>query len=173
MADKPSWRDKDRKRDQSAHRREERPGGGGRTPRIDSATATYKRQLDAFFDKGVVPDHLKDKLPPGTQGEGPSERTVLLRAVRTAESGKALVQAIDALHAKFGLPDEMEVLLRVLEHPKDAVLRDALDRIESYVDSGQLVPKKKNFVQRLKGLEFSSFDPRVQAKAVALAAKLS
>jgi hypothetical protein len=173
MADKPSWRDKDRQRDKSAHRREERPGGGGRAPRVDSATATYKRQLDAFFDKGVVPGHLKDRLPAGAQGEGPSERTVLLRAVRTAESGKALTQAIDALHAKFGLPDEMEVLLRVLEHPKDAILRDALDLIETYVDSGQQVPKKKNFVQRLKGLEFSSFDPRVQAKAVALADKLA
>lgn len=170
MADKPSWRDLDRKRDQSAHRRDEAPRRG-RQPRVESATAAYKRKLDAFFDHGVVPDHLKDKLPAG-ESEGPSERQQLLRTIRSGKSGKELHKAIDTLRADYGLPDDMEILVRVLEHPKDPVLLDALGLIEAHVESGKQVPKKTLLVQRLKGLEFSSFDPRVQRKAVGLANRL-
>ena len=47
----------------------------------------------------------------------------------------------------------------------------ALER--AYVDSGQVLPRKGVFLERLKGLEFSSFDPRVQAKAVRLAGRLN
>jgi len=170
MADKPSWRDLDRKRDQSAHRRED-SAGRGRQPRVESATAAYKRKLDKFFDQGVVPEHLKDKLPAG-ESEGPSERQQLLRTIRTGKSGKELHKAIDKLRVDFGLPDDMEILVRVLEHPKDPVLLDALGLIEAHVESGKQVPKKALLVQRLKGLEFSSFDPRVQRKAVSLANRL-
>jgi len=170
MADRPSWRDLDRKRDQSAHRRDERPGRG-RSPRVESATAAYKRKLDAFFDQGVVPEHLKDKLPAGAD-EGPGPRQVLLRDIRDAKTARALEKAVDTLRRDFGLPDDMEILLRVLEHSKDPVLLEALELIEAYIESGQQVPRKQRFVQRLKGLEFSSFDPRVQRKAVALASRL-
>lgn len=172
MSEKKSWRDKDRAKDKSAHRRDEPGAGRGRTPRVETATAAYKRTLDAFFDKGVVPGHLKDKLPAGETG-GPSERTLLVRAIRDAPSGRKLNAAVDALREKYGLPEEMEILLRVLEHPQDPVLFEALQLIEAHVESGKQVPKKANFVQRLRGLEFSSFDPRVQRKAVSLATRLS
>lgn len=170
MADRPNWRDIDRKRDQSAHRRDG-GGGRGRKPRVESATAAYKRTLDAFFDQGVVPEHLKDKLPAG-EGDGPSERQKLIRAIRGAKTGKELEKAVDKLRKDYGLPEDMEILLRVLEHSKDAVLLEALQLIEAYVESGQQVPRKPRFVSRLQGLEFSSFDPRVQRKAVALANRL-
>ena len=170
MSDKKSWRDIDRKRDQSDHRRGEGKGGG-RSPRVESATAAYKKTLDAFFDKGVVPDHLKGKLPAGTS-EGPSERQTLIREIRESKGGRALEKSLDALIEKFGLPDDPDVWLQALSHPKDAVLRDTLTKIEEYVTSGQLLPRQARFVERLKGLEFTSFDPRVQTKAVSLANRL-
>lgn len=170
MADRPSWRDLDRKRDKSAHRKEER-GPRGRAARVESATAAYKRKLDAFFDHAVVPEHLKDKLPAG-ESEGPGPRQALLRDIRDAKNARALEKAVDKLRKDFGMPEDMEILLRVLEHSKDPVLLEALGLIEQYVDSGQQVPRKARFVERLKGLEFSSFDPRVQRKAVALANRL-
>lgn len=171
MADRPSWRDLDRKRDQSAHRRDEsRPRG--RAPRVESATAAYKRGLEAIFEgKADLPDHLKEKLGP-SEAEGPGPRQTLIREIRDAKNARALEKAVDKLREDFGLPDDMEILVRVLEHSKDPVLLEALGLIEQYIDSGQQVPKKKVFVQRLKGLEFSSFDPRVQRKAVALANRL-
>ena len=170
MSDKPSWRDRDRKKDQSYHRQGE-SAGGRKPPRLETATANYKRQLDAFFDRGVVPDSLKGKLPAGTD-EGPSERQALLREIRESKGGKKLEKAIDTLIETFGLPDEPEVWLRALEHSKDSVLRITLDKIEEYIGTGIPLPRKQRFVERLKGLEFTSFDPRVQSKAVALASAL-
>ena len=169
MGDRKSWRDIDRQRDTRSHG-ESGGGRGGSSPRVESATKAYKRKLDAFFDEGVVPEHLKEKL--GASAEGPSERQLLLRAIRQAESGKPLTKAIDAFLAEHEMFDDMELLLRVLEHPKDPVLAQALDRIEAYLESGQAVPRKNLFRRRLEGLEFCSFDPRVQRKAQVLAGRL-
>ena len=170
MGDKPSWRERDRKKDRSAHRKDSTPRG--RKPQVESATANYKRTLDAFFDRGVVPEHLKGKLP-GRGDEGPSERQQLLRAIRDAKTISALETAVDQLRDKFGLPDEdMTILIRVLEHSKDPVLYDALNKIEAFLATGMPLPKKPLFIERLKGLEFTSFDPRVQSKALRLVAQL-
>ena len=168
MADRKSWRDIDRGRDKSNHRAGEKRGPA---PRVESATASYKRKLDAFFDEGVVPEHLKDKLPPG-ESEGPSARQKLLREIRSSKGGKALERAIDKLRAEFELPDDMDVLLRVLEHTKDTVLLDAINRIEAHLDTGMPLPRKAVFIERLKGLEYTSFDPRVQSKAMSLVGRL-
>ncbi len=180
--EKPSWRELDRKRDQSAHRRDE-SGPRGSAPRVATATAQYKRQLDALFDRGIVPDALKDKLPAPAESAEAADTTAetseskarvkLVRAVRAAASGPELVKAIDALRASpGGLPEDPELLLRVLEHPSDAVLAETLTRLESHVDQGLPLPKAKRFVERLKGVEVSSFDPRVQSRAAALAKKV-
>ncbi len=168
MSEKKSWRDVDRGRDTSRHRdnREARPSPA----QLESATAAYKRKLDAFFDEGIVPEHMKDKI--GKKSEPPSERQQLIRAIRQADSGRPLNKAVDAFLEKFELFEDMALLLRVLEHPKDPVLLLAIERVEAFVESGQAVPKKDLYRRKLEGLEYSSFDPRVQRRAVALAAKL-
>lgn len=165
MSEKKSWRERDRGKDQSAHRKDESPRG--KQPRVETATAAYKRTLDAFFDRGVVPEGLKDKLPSGAgtaDGEG-NARQKWVRALRDATTAKALEKAVDGLIAESGVPDDMELLLRFLEHSNDAVLLQALVQIEAFMATGKPVPKKGLFVEKLKGLEFSSFDPRVQMKS--------
>lgn len=175
MGDRPSWRDIDRKKDRSRHRQDERPAGP--KPRVESATKAYRRQLDRLFAEGGLPEHLKDRLPaPEAEEAAPagkgSDRLKRVRAVRQAPSGPELVKAIDALRKDYGLPDDLEILLRVLEHPSDAVLLEALALIEQHVEMGDPLPHRKTFVERLKGLELTSFDPRVQRKAATLAARL-
>jgi len=168
MGDKKSWREIDRQREKGGSRDERR---GGRTPRIESATASYKRQLDAFFDKGVVPEHLKDKLPESS-AKGPSERQVLLREIRDSKGGKALEKSLDRFLDTYELPDDPTFWLSALEHSKDAVLSRVLVAISEYLDTGMPLPRKGRFIERLKGLEFTSFDPRVQAKSMALVNRL-
>ena len=79
-------------------------------PRVESATAAYKRQLNAFFDKGVVPDSIKGKL----QGEAPEAtgRQKALRAIREASSQAKLVKAIDAFMKDYEVPDDMDICIR-------------------------------------------------------------
>ena len=141
---------------------------------MESASAQYKRALDALFDKGEAADFIKEKLAAaGIESEGPSERTELMRAVRKAKVGKELEQALDAFLAKYELPDDLELLLRCLEHPADKVLLLALDLIWKQVELGNPLPSKPLFVQRLKGIEIASFDPRVQRKAAKILAKIA
>lgn len=170
--EKPSWRERDSQRNQSTHTREEAPAGGrGRAPRVESATANYKRQLNALFDRGVVPDALKDKLPEGSLE--PTGRQKLLREIREASDVRVLKKAVDALVAEHGMPEEdLDALLRILEHPDDRILAQALEKLEAYVESGRQVDRKVRFVARLRNVEASSFDPRVQAQAGRLANRL-
>ena len=168
MADRKSWREIDRGRDQSSHRRDNHSGPKAR---VDTATASYKRKLDAFFDQGVVPAHLKDKLP-ASESDGPSERQKLLRTIRSSKGGKALEKALDGLRNEYGLPDDMDIVLRALEHSKDPVLLDAIEKIEAHLETGMPLPRKTLFIERLKGLEFTSFDPRVQSRALRLVSRL-
>ncbi|MEZ4468607.1 MAG: hypothetical protein R3F60_28060 [bacterium] len=169
MADKPSWRDRDRRNDQSSHRREERPRAA--TPRVETATAAYKRQLDALFDgSAALPAHLKEKLGDAPVGEA-GERQKKLRAVMAASGGE-LVKALDAFLADHAMPDDLDFVERALAHPKDAVLLAALGVLEAHVGAGKVVPRKALLRSRLEEVELSSFDPRVQQKAAALAARL-
>lgn len=183
MADereKPSWRERDRKKDAGAHR--ETPAPRGAPARVATATAQYKRQLDALFERGEVPAHLKDKLPApeaasaDATADSPSkERVRLTRAVRQAPSGPELIRALDALRESLGaVPEDLELVLRYLEHPRDAILAEALTHIEKAVELGNPLPKtaRKTFLERLKGVALTSFDPRVQARAETLVSRL-
>jgi tetratricopeptide (TPR) repeat protein len=135
MADPPSWRDRDRKKDRSAHRQEEsRPRGPA--PRIESATAAYKRQLDAVFSGGALPAHLKEKLGEAPVGEA-GERQKKLRAVLTAATPAEQVAALNAFLAEHELPDDLDFIERALAHPKDAVLLAALGKLEAHLDRRQ------------------------------------
>lgn len=168
MSDKKSWREIDKGRDKQEYRGSNR---GRKGPSLDTATAQYKKKLDAFFDRGVVPEHLKGKLPEG-KNSGTSERQTLLRKIRQAKSSGELEKSLNTLIEAYGLPEDPEIWLRALEHSSDAVLALTLDALEAYLDSGQALKRKGVFVERLKGLEFVSFDPRVQSKAIRLAGRL-
>ena len=169
MSDK-TWREKDRGRDRSAHRKDERPSRGAARA-TETATASYKRQLDKFFDKGVVPAHLKDRLA-DTPTTGAGERQVLMRAVFAADAGKPLVKALNAFLAKHALPEDPKFLLLALDHPKDDVILEALTQLDAYAQTGQAIPRKPVLKAKLEELEFSSFDPRVQRTAIALASRI-
>ena len=119
----------------------------GRTgPRLETATANYKRQLDAFFDRGVVPDGLKGKLPAG-KDEAPNERQQKLRAIRDAKGGRKLEKALDAFLGDFEMPDEPDIWLMALEHSKDHVLAVAREKIEEYLGTGHPLPRKQRFIE--------------------------
>ena len=167
MSDKKNWREIDR-------HREGRQGSGSnrdRRTRNETATANYKRQLDAFFDKGVVPAHLKDKVPAG-ENKGPTGRQKLLREIRDSKGGKSLEKVIDKFLAEYEMPEDPEFWLRALEHSNDKVLGGVLQQIQEYLDRGLPLPRKNLFTERLKGLEFTSFDPRVQSRSATLVNRL-
>ncbi len=126
----------------------------GSAPRLGSATAAYKRELNKLFNQGTT------------------GRQKAVREIRDATSHTTLVKALDIFIKEYDVPDDMELLLRFLDHPSDPLLAKVLVVIETFIDTGKILPKKALYIQKLKGLEFSSFDPRVQSKAIRLAGRL-
>lgn len=155
-----SWRDIDRMRDGS--------GGGSRKPRpepTEQATgySRYKSELDRLFDAGKASGHVAHVMRKATEsapgvGAEASARAELVRRCRTAETHAELVAATDELLETGNLPDEVELLLRVVDHPREAVVADALQRIERLIRRKPL-KRKAAFVQRLYGLEQTAEDP--------------
>lgn len=157
-----SWRDIDRMRDGS---------GGGRKKRKEpevrgTGYSRYKSELDRLFDSGKASGHVSHVMRKATKtapGEGgkESERAGLVRRCRLAESHAELVAGIDELVETGDLPNEIELLLRVVDHPREAVVLDALQRIERLILRKPL-KRKAAFVQRLYGLEQTAEDPALR-----------
>jgi hypothetical protein len=154
------------------------PRPAGAPARVATATAQYKRQLDALFDRGEVPDHLKDKLPaPDAAGGDPEskERVRLTRAVRhggeRAGTREGARRAAREARRRARGPGARA---SVPGAPEGRRAAEALSHIEHAVALGNPLPKtsRKTFVTRLDGITVTSFDPRVQARAAALVAKL-
>ena len=59
---KRSWREIDKNKDRSQHRKEDRaPMSSFKQARADSASKVYKSKLDNFFDgDGKAPEHVRE-----------------------------------------------------------------------------------------------------------------
>lgn len=129
MSDKKkSWREIDKGRDSSRHRDDRRKP----SRREESATASYKRDLDKLFQSGgKIPDRFKglaDRLAP----EEGSDEAILrdaVQALRDADGFRAFVTAVNEF-VKEGhrLPGDEDLLLRFLDHPSERVVQMALER---------------------------------------------
>lgn len=120
---KKSWREIDRQRDSSDHRKPER-GAAGR-PR--GSRKSYKAALDRLFDSGKIGDVVKERAEQtGCElgGEDAAERNALARAVQDAVTPSALASAADAYLKRFDMPQDIELLAKMLE------LRDEERQVE-------------------------------------------
>ena len=159
-----SWREIDRMRDGSGPRRgpkKQEPKGHA------TGYSRYKSELNRLFDRGQAAGHVSHVMrkakdtAPGEEADGGDGRADLVRACRLAEDHGQLVATVDALLESGPLPDDVELLLRVVDHPKEAVQADALERIERLIRRKPL-KRKAAFVQRLYGLEHTAEDPALR-----------
>ena len=146
-----SWKDIDRGRDGSGGRRRDEPELKG------PGYSKYKADLDRLFNLGMAQGHVGHVMErakadaPGDEGEA-GGRAALVRACRLAEDHASLVIAVNALLETGGLPDDLELMLRVCDHPDEEVAADALQRIERLTQRSPL-KRKAAFLQRLYTLE--------------------
>ena len=118
--------------------------GSGRKGRREERQPTgtgysrYKSQLDRLFESGKAGGHVAEVMKrakasaPAVDGsEGNDDgRAELVRACRLAEDPREFREAVDRLTEAGPLPDDVELLLRVVAHPREEVALDALERIE-------------------------------------------
>ena len=159
---KRSWREIDSMRDKSAHRRVERPGT---EPSRRRGNKSYKSELDQLFDKGVASSRIQSVMKEMGQTTGAEEqnpeKTKLVRQIRQADTFDQFVGAVNELRKEHSLPNDANILTRVLEHPDIDVVCDALERLADMVGRLKLTDIKA-ISARLDTLESISDDPQVE-----------
>ncbi len=179
--DRPSWRDIDKRREQSGGRRKKRDGRNDRSllPGQSSRYNQYKADLDRLFDQGLAGELLKKtgkeakaeeeaktstkaksktkaKTTRAKSGRIPKDtskatnRLKLIRAVADAPDSQAAVEALDLLVASFGLPDDWDVLGRVLEHHDEKLVTQAVEKMLALLPKTAKVPRRFTLKERLR-----------------------
>ncbi len=70
-------------------------------------------------------------------GRAPSEFRMRLERLRIARSPEEIKEAADQFLAHHQLPDDPEILLKVLQHPAERVLREAMGQLSSLLMQGR------------------------------------
>jgi hypothetical protein len=128
-----SWREIDRNKDRSSHRKEERPEGQNRGGRQKQS---YRAALDRLFDSGKIADLVEAKTGEKKSDED-SNRFKALSKIRDAGDRDEVTKQVDAYLQKFGneLPDDLEILARVIEHRNPTWQLDAMERIDKLLET--------------------------------------
>ncbi|MBS2023940.1 MAG: hypothetical protein JST92_16165 [Deltaproteobacteria bacterium] len=165
--DKPkrtkSWSEIDKGRDKGGSRK--RDDRERESFQKTTGYTKYKTNLDRLFSGGVaLPDELREKL-----GESDEEaQTVEARKKLFAiEDTKEFNAAATEFLKKNSLPDDARLLDRLLSHPDEDIVEQALGRLEALHKAGALKapPALK---ARLSSVEIDSGIPSVRRRAAEL-----
>lgn len=166
--DKPkrtkSWRDIDKMRDRGGSSR--RDSRERETFQQSTGYTKYKTNLERLFSGGgaLLPEHLREKTDPTGEISEKDEERKKLYAI---EDPKAFYAAATEFLKKNDLPDDPRLLDRLLMHPDEEILVQALSRLEALHKAGSLkAPPALN--QRLASVEIDSGDPKIRKRAAEL-----
>ncbi|MBN2803639.1 MAG: hypothetical protein JXR91_11130 [Deltaproteobacteria bacterium] len=174
--DKPerSWRDIDKRKDQSPHRPGERKGGNPfAKARADSASGVYKSQLDSFFNgESKAPKHLQEKFDALTDSKEGKEKKEAAAKIIDAKSSSAKNKAVRDYLKIWELPPDYTVLTEVLVCSDDELVEMALNEIDKMFDLNRIPKRKTILEQRLKSLVTLSDDEDIIETAEKLIKKI-
>lgn len=97
-----------------------------------------------------------------------ASRFRLIRAVIDAGDREGLLAALDELVEQFGLPDDWEVLVRVLEHPDEDLVRKAVDHMNELLPTTAKVPRRASLKERLRSIGQTAADSDLRQRAAEL-----
>jgi hypothetical protein len=158
---KRSWREIDKMRD----------GGGSRQrdskerANFEKSTgySKYKTNLDRLFSGGApLPEHLREKL-----GEGEQAATDEAKKLAAIEDTKIFTAAAREFLKVHPLPDDPRLLDRLLGHPDEGIIEQALTRLETLHSAGALKAPPA-LRQRLASVEIETGDPAIRKRAAEL-----
>lgn len=119
-------------------------------------SAEHRRKLEALFSGGpggdvsaqgseatAGPPRFNNEervfaAPRKSLGRSPSEYRLRLERLRIAREPEEIRDAADAFLEHHQLPDDLDVLYKVMQHPNERVVREALGQISSLIMQGRL-----------------------------------
>ena len=139
----------------------------------DEESAEHRRKLEALFNSGQAPAPTREvgdsdvgtpfgksrparekvySSPRRSLGRSPSEYRMRLERVRNARDSGDLRDAVDAFMQHHQLPDDPEILLKVLQHPTEKIAREAMGQISALMMQGRM-PANVLLEDRLREIE--------------------
>lgn len=173
QTNKKSWREIDKARDGSAHRRiNDRDREREAIARSNAAARQHRNALEALFapkaaaeDKPVPrtkahPARVVLPPPPNTDPRN-AERRQLLGKFLSATGSRSISRAADDfLAAGFSFPDDQESHVQLLEHENEQIVNASITKLVSIL-AGE-VPKRRAIIeQRLRRIEAQFEDTSV------------
>ena len=165
-----TWRELDAQRGKSrSHSRQDDP----QQQKIERSASyeKYKAAADSLFTGGELPEGLAKQFDP--EGKRKAQKQAMQKLME-ADDHRTWAQGVVEYLEKYPLPEDLYFLDRMLDHPKERVVDQALGKLEGLETEGKLKSAKvpKSLDQRLKGIELTSLDPDMQGRAKALREKL-
>ena len=116
------------------------------------SSAEHRRKLEALFSGGGgvtessarsigTPAPEREKVfssPRKSTGRAPTEYRLRLERLRAAREVEEIRAAADAFLTHHQLPDEPDILYKLLQHPTEKVVREALGQISSLMMQGRV-----------------------------------
>ncbi|MDD5308775.1 MAG: hypothetical protein PHU25_15785 [Deltaproteobacteria bacterium] len=164
---KKSWRDIDKQKDRSLHRKEDKPAFNPKSQqRADSASKVYKAKLDGFFEGGKAPDHVRAQLKEleDASPEG-KERVASLAAIKSATAAADVEKAVAAYVARWELPPDYEILGQALLVSDEGLLGGAMDAIGVELAARHAPRRTQVLETRLRRIITLGDDPSLKKKA--------
>ena len=132
-----SWRDIDRAKDRSPHRKEEKTAAKGKDISSTYAYRSFKSQVNKIFNGDVaMPAAWAEKLGGDPAKSKNAKKTAGQKLTRLR--GKALEEALPEYEEKFGFPDDQTILIQLLSVSSADILTRTLDAFQAIVASGEL-----------------------------------
>ena len=170
---KKSWREIDKARDTSQHRKDDRGRDGGFRKTGPRSQKSYRAALDRLFDSGKIGDLVEDKTGEKRSTKDDDNRFRALRKLKEAVGRDAISKAADTYIKKFGMPDrDIEALGQLLEHRDESVQLDAMEALETRLDAGDKPRRSRGMVGQLKMIRDLCGDPAMEEMARRLIEKL-
>ncbi len=135
-----------------------------------AAEGEAKAEAPAKADGVVRRKGAGGRIPQDTSKS--TSRFKLIRAIQDATERAALIAALDELVQGFGLPDDFEVLVRAVEHPDEALVKQAIGKMAGLLATTAKVPRKASLKERLRTIGQTAADPELRRAAADLEARL-
>lgn len=101
------------------------------------------------------------------------ERLTLRRKLAEAAGRQEISRAAEKFLARYPLPDDHELLEQLLEHDKEARVREAIGRINELIDRRQPPRRSRALIGKLKYITETTYDEELRQAAQALLGRLT
>ena len=160
--DDKSWREIDRQRDSSRHTEDDRQGASRHDERSDSK---YKQELEKLFSSGTdVPEQFQEVMEGLQPEEGTeeAERKKEIDKLRDADGFRQFAKAVNVyFETGYRLPDDENLLIRMLDHPDNDIVRLVLAHIIDLAGRREL-QRTAPIKSRLSTIRTMTHDTRIR-----------